>query len=102
MANLLMLATCLLAGWLLRRLHRVADHAHQALNAVIVHLSLPAVTLRTLHGFQFDRDHLLPVLMPWVLFVFGALLFGSLGRALGLTRAQVGALTLVGGLGNTS
>ncbi|MBL8323389.1 MAG: hypothetical protein JNJ89_00365 [Rubrivivax sp.] len=102
MANLLMLATCLLAGWLLRRSHRVADHAHQALNAVIVHLSLPAVTLRTLHGFQFDRDHLLPVLMPWVLFVFGALLFGSLGRAPGLTRAQVGALTLVGGLGNTS
>lgn len=102
MANFVMLVVCLLAGWLLRRSHRVADHAHQALNAVIVHLALPAVTLRTLHGFQFDRDHLLPVLMPWVLFVFGALLFWSLGRALGLTRAQVGALTLVGGLGNTS
>ncbi len=102
MANFVMLAICLLAGWLLRRSRRVADNAHQALNAVIVHLALPAVTLRTLHGFQFDRDHLLPVLMPWVLFAFGALLFWSLGRTLGLSRAQVGALTLVGGLGNTS
>ncbi len=102
MANFVMLVVCLLAGWLLRRSQRVADNAHQALNAVIVHLALPAVTLRTLHGFQFDRDHLLPVLMPWVLFAFGALLFGSLGRTLGLSRAQVGALTLVGGLGNTS
>jgi predicted permease len=102
MANFVMLAACLLAGWLLRRSQRVADNAHQALNAVIVHLALPAVTLRTLHGFRFDQEHLLPVLMPWVLFGFGALLFWSLGRTLGLSRAQVGALTLVGGLGNTS
>jgi predicted permease len=102
MANFVMLIACLLAGWLLRRAHRVVDNAHQALNAVIVHLALPAVTLRTLHGFRFDQDHLLPVLMPWVLFAFGALLFWSLGRTLGLSRAQVGALTLVGGLGNTS
>jgi hypothetical protein len=25
------------------------------------------VTPRTLRGFQFDREHLLPVLMPWML-----------------------------------
>lgn len=69
---------------------------------MIVHLALPAVTLRTLHGFVFDAEHLLPVLMPWVLFAIGAVLFHATGRALGLTRAQVGALTLVGGFGNTS
>jgi predicted permease len=69
---------------------------------VIVHLALPAGTRRTLHGFRFDGDHLLPVLMPWLLFVLGALLFWTLGRVIGLSRAQVGALTLVGGFGNTS
>jgi len=42
------------------------------------------------------------VLMPWVLFALGAALFWTLGRVLGLSRAQVGALTLVGGFGNTS
>lgn len=102
MSNFLMLVLCLVAGVLLRRTGRVSDNAHQALNAVIVHLALPAVTLRTLHGFEFDREHLMPVLMPWLLFAVGALLFCSLGRALALSRAQVGALTLVGGLGNTS
>lgn len=102
MHNLLLLLLCLAGGVLLRRAGRVADNAHQALNAVIVHLALPAVTLRTLHTFEFDRMHRLPVLMPWLLFVLGAALFGALGRALGLSRAQVGALTLVGGLGNTS
>jgi predicted permease len=102
MSNFLLLVLCLVAGLLLRRAGRVADNAHQALNAVIVHLALPAVTLRTLHGFQFDPEHLMPVAMPWLLFAVGALVFWALGRALGLTRAQVGALTLVGGFGNTS
>jgi len=102
MANFVMLVACLLAGWALRASARVGDNAHQPINALIVHLALPAVTLRTLHGFAFDAEHLLPVLMPWLLFAVGALLFWSVGRALGLTRAQVGALTLVGGLGNTS
>lgn len=102
MSNFLLLVICLLAGVLLRRAGRVGEHAHPALNAVIVHLALPAVTLRTLHTFEFDQDHLMPVLMPWLLFAVGALLFWALGRLMGLSRGQVGALTLVGGLGNTS
>lgn len=102
MSNFLMFFICLAAGMLLRRVGRTGDNAHLALNAVIVHLALPAVTLRTLHGFAFDHEHLMPVLMPWLLFAVGAGLFWALGRLLGLSRAQVGALTLVGGFGNTS
>lgn len=102
MSNFLMLVICLAAGMLLRRAGRVGENAHQALNAVIVHLALPAVTLRTLHAFEFDGANLMPVLMPWLLFAVGAGLFWVLGRMLGLSRAQVGALTLVGGFGNTS
>lgn len=102
MSNLLLLLICLAAGMLLRRGGRVADNAHLALNASIIHLALPAVTLRTIHAFAFDPQHLMPVLMPWILFTIGALLFWAIGRGLGLPRAQIGALTLVGGLGNTS
>jgi hypothetical protein len=102
MQNLLLLFGCLAAGLLLRRAGRVPDNAHAALNAVIVHLALPALTLRTLHGFTFEAAHLWPVLMPWGLFALGAAVFWLAGRWLGLSRASVGALTLVGGLGNTS
>ncbi len=102
MQNLLLLFGCLAAGLLLRAGGRVPDNAHNALNAVIVHLALPALTLRTLHGFSFEADHVWPVLMPWGLFALGAALFWLAGRWLGLSRASVGALTLVGGLGNTS
>jgi malate permease and related proteins len=102
MSNFLMLLVCLAAGLLLRRSGRVPDNAHAVINTVIIHLSLPAVTLRYLHGFSFDAQHLLPVLMPWALFLLGAALFWLLGRMLALPAAQVGALTLVGGFGNTS
>ncbi len=97
-----MLLACLAAGWLLRTSGRVGENAHAPINVAIIHLALPAVTLRTLHAFVFDREHLMPVLMPWALFALGALVFWALGRALSLSRSQVGALTLVGGFGNTS
>jgi predicted permease len=87
MSNFIMLALCLAAGMLLRRAGRVGENAHQALNAVIIHLALPAVTLRTLHAFEFDRKHLMPVLMPWLLFAVGALLFWALARIFHRSRA---------------
>ncbi len=102
MSNFLLLVCCLVAGLLLRRFGRVQDGAHSTINAVIIHLSLPAVTLHTLHAFKFDGSQLWPVLMPWILFGTGAIVFGAIGRWLELSRAAIGALTLVGGLGNTS
>ena len=102
MSSLLLLLSCMVAGILLRRTGRLPDGAHATLNAVILHLSLPAVTLHFLHAFTFDNRQLWPVLMPWILFGVGALAFRGIGLWLGLKRASVGALTLVGGLGNTS
>jgi predicted permease len=102
MSNLLLLLACLAAGLMLRRFNRVPDNAHTALNGVLVHVSLPAATLHHLHDFSFEGRHLLPVLMPWLLFALGAGVFWWLGRVLRLPRATVGALTLVGGFGNTS
>ena len=40
--------------------------------------------------------------MPWLVFAVSAGLFWAVGRALGLSRATTGALSIVGGLGNTS
>lgn len=102
MSNLMLLLACLATGLLMRRFARAPDNAHTTLNAVIVHVSLPAATLHHLHGFAFEARHALPVLMPWLLFTLGAVVFWWLGRVLRLPRATVGALTLVGGFGNTS
>src|SRR4051794_23437579 len=61
-SNLLLLVACLAIGMLLQHSARTPANAHQALNAVILNVSLPAVTLRALHGFAFDPNQLWPVL----------------------------------------
>lgn len=102
MSSFVMLVVCMVVGVLLRRSGRLPDNAHSVINTVILHVSLPAVTLRYLHDFRFDGGALWPVLMPWALFLIGAALFYLLGRVLNLPAASVGALTLLGGFGNTS
>jgi predicted permease len=102
MSNFVMLLVCLVAGVLLQGSRRIPENAHTAINAVILHVSLPALTLHHLHDFSFNRSQLWPVLMPWALFLIGAALFFALGKALRLSAAHIGALTLVGGFGNTS
>jgi predicted permease len=102
MSNFLMLLICLAAGLLVRRSARMPADAPAAINAVILYVSLPAMTLHHLHAFRFDASHLLPVLMPWALFLLGGAFFWVMGRLWRLPAASVGALTLVGGFGNTS
>jgi len=88
MSDFLLLVCCVVAGILFRKTGRTPDGAHSTLNAVIIHLSLPAVTLHTLHTFKFDLSKLWPVLMPWVLFGVGAIAFGAIGRWLGPDTCQ--------------
>jgi predicted permease len=102
MSNFIMLAACLLAGLLLRWSGRVPEQAPAAINGVILHVSLPALTLCYLHRIDFASGAAVAVLMPWLLFGLGAAVFWLSGRALGLAPASIGALTLVGGFGNTS
>ena len=101
-SNFLMLAICLMAGIALRRTGRTPGESHAALNSLVTHISLPALTLHYLHRFEFHSTQLGAVLMPWVLFSIGAMVFFAVGRAMRLPRQTIGALTLVGGFGNTA
>jgi predicted permease len=87
---------------LLRRFRRMPDNAPATLNSFIIHVSLPALTLLYIHQLRISGDVLLTGLMAWLLFGLSAGFFWLVGRWLALPRATVGALILVGGLGNTS
>ena len=102
MNNLLLLIFCFVAGVLLRRVRRMPDNAPATLNSFIIHVSLPALTLLYIHQLRISGDVLLTGLMAWLLFGLSAGFFWLVGRWLALPRATVGALILVGGLGNTS
>jgi hypothetical protein len=68
---------------------RVGAQGHLALNAVIVHIALPAVALRSLHTTVFDPSQVWPVLMPWLLFGLGVVVFAVLGRRLALLAVEL-------------
>lgn len=102
MSNLILLIGCLLAGVLLQRLRDFPDQAHRGLNAFIIYLSLPALTLLYIPRLELAWSLAYPVAMSWIVFgvAFGG--FVGLGRWLKLDRRTVGCMVLCCGLGNTS
>jgi predicted permease len=102
MNNLLLLILCFIAGMLLRRFKRMPDNAPATLNSFIIHISLPALALLYIHDLHISGDVVFVAAMAWLVFGLSAGVFWLVGRWLHLPRATIGALILVGGLGNTS
>jgi malate permease and related proteins len=100
--NFILLGACFVFGILLRQSGRLPDNAPAALNGFVVNISLPALTLLYVHALKLNASLFIPALMPWLLFAIGGGFFYTLGRFLKLQNSTVGALTLTGGLGNTS
>jgi malate permease and related proteins len=97
-----MLFLCLALGMILRRTGRVPENTHVGLNAFIINVSLPSLTLVQIHAVQLTSTLPLAALMPWLLFAVSGLIFGTAGHFLRLPRTTIGALVVLGGLGNTS
>ena len=102
MSNLVLLFLCLVIGVVLRNSGRMPDNAHVTINAFIIHVSLPALTLLQIHNVILQPALMYSVAMPWLLFSGGAAFFWFLVKALRLSPATTGALMLSGGLANTS
>lgn len=102
MDNIVLLIFCLVAGIILQRTGRFPDSTPAALNGFIIHISLPAAAILHIHSITLDRSVFFTALMAWLLFCIGWAFFHFTGKLLNLPAATVGALVLVGGLGNTS
>ena len=89
-------------GIVLRTSGRLPDNAPSTLNGFVVNVSLPALTLVTVHALEPDPTLVLSALMAWVLFGIGVAFFWLVGRLLKLSRATIGALIWTGSLANTS
>jgi predicted permease len=106
MANFILIFVCMILGVLLKRTGKLPDRAHQALNTVVIYVSLPAMVLvqipALLRTTQITSEMLIPISMAWILFLASFLIFIYFGRKLGFKRPEIGALVLTAGLGNTS
>jgi predicted permease len=102
MANIILLAVCLFAGFGLNRTGRFPAATPAALNGFIIHISLPALAILHIHNLKLDTSLALTAGMAWLLFGCAWALFGSVGKMFKFEKETVGALILVAGLGNTS
>lgn len=102
MSNYILLIGCFLAGMALRHFNKVPPDGHLTLNAFIIHVSLPALTLNYVHSLNYTSDLLPAVAMPWLVFLVGLVVFCVAAKAFKLSRQTTAALVLTGGLGNTS
>ena len=102
MDNFILLIACFVIGMLLRRSGRFPDNAHVVLNGLVIHVSLPALTLLYVHDLRIDASLLFPIAMAWIMFAVGFAFFKLVGRIWALPAGTIGALTLTGSLANTS
>ncbi len=102
MANIILLAICLLAGIGLKKTGRFPAATPAALNGFIIHISLPALAILHIHNMKVDTSLALTAAMAWILFGIAWGLFSIVGKLFKLDRQTMGALILVAGLGNTS
>jgi malate permease and related proteins len=102
MASLLLLASCLLLGWLVARLAHPPATLAQNLNWWVINVAFPALVLHLVPQIRFDVHLWFLIASMWFVFLGAWVFFAFLGRALHWSRARIGALTLVCGLGNTS
>lgn len=102
MGNLLLIIISFTAGFLLSKLKHFPKNSHKGINAFIFYISLPALSLRYIPEIDYNIEIIFPVIMPWLVFIFGAVLFITIGKILNWSKQLIGCLVLCCGLGNTS
>ncbi|MFS4460486.1 AEC family transporter [Bdellovibrio sp. HCB2-146] len=106
MSNFILIFLCLALGVLLKRTRRFPGETAQVLNAFVIHVSLPAVILvqipSLIRSAELNTEMLIPISMAWICFFLSWVFFSFLGKRLGWSQAEEGALILTAGLGNTS
>ena len=102
MSALPLLVACLVLGMLVARVARPPATLAQGLNWWVIYVALSALVLHLIPTLRFDRQFWFLAASMWLVFVGAWVLFATLGRMLHWSRARIGALTLVCGLGNTA
>ena len=102
MSALLLLVVCLVLGALVARIARPPPSLPQGLNWWVINVALSALVLHLIPTLRFDWQFWFLAASMWLVFLGAWAVFAMLGRALHWSRARIGALTLVCGLGNTA
>jgi predicted permease len=102
MTNLLLLIICLSLGGILQRTKGFPKDAYLGLNAVIINICLPSLTLLYTSQISFKANQLLVILTPYILFISSFVFFKIVAKILHFDRSTTGALTITAGISSIS
>ena len=102
MSSILLLIVCLLLGWIVARISKPPPNLAQGLNWWVLNVAFSALVLELIPKLRFDPHLWFLIASMWFVFLGAWAFFVMVGRALHWSRARIGALTLVCGLGNTA
>ncbi|MCC5937249.1 MAG: AEC family transporter [Lunatimonas sp.] len=101
MANIYLIVLCIVIGVFLRRIKDFPENAPRTLNAYLIYVVLPAISLLHISKVEISLAILLPILVAWIIFPLTWVLFGTVGRKFNWKRNTIGCLIVCGGLSNT-
>lgn len=91
-----------LVGWLIRSRIEVAPRIPRVADVYVLRCALPALIFSKISRMDFDGALMTPIVIAWCVMACSAITVLLVGRALRWNSSTVGALLLVGVLGNTS
>jgi predicted permease len=102
LTNLLLLFVCLVLGAILQQIKGFPKDAPRVLNALIIYVCLPAITLHYTTELSLNQRQVLPVLMPYILYGVGFGFFAVVSPLVGIDKSSAGALILTAGISSIS
>lgn len=102
MSALLLLFVCLLLGVAVARFGRPPAGIVPGINWWVINIALPALILQLLPRVRFEAQLWFPAVSMWLVVAGAWVLMALAGRWRGWSRHRIGALVLVGGVGNTA
>lgn len=102
MSNFILIILCLLLGIVLKQIPQIPENMHKGLNAFVIYVSLPAISLLYIPELELNWQVLYPFLSGWLILFFAWGFFLLLQPFIRWERQTLGCLILVCGLGNIS
>ncbi|MDR0697955.1 MAG: AEC family transporter [Tannerella sp.] len=102
LSNFILIFFCITAGIVFSRLQLASKNAHKGINAWVLYIALPALSLRFIPEIEFTSNLWFPVVSPFLVWGGSWLFVHLYDRKRRLSVASRTALFVIGGLGNTS
>lgn len=100
--NFILIAISLAAGLILRSSKTLPTDSYKAINAWVLYIALPAVSLKYIPSLNWTSQMLLPAATPLVVWIGGWLMVKLYSSTSTVSRATKGSLKLSTGLSNTA